>query len=178
MKWQARDEQMKIEYRPADETSARAFLIWHYEPPYDIYNCPLELVEEYVRYNIDPENNVYTMFDQHGELVGYCSYGADARVAGGDYSEEALDIGLMVKPELTGQGLGSEFASLVIENGTSLYRPGKLRVTIAAFNRRAIRVWEKNGFKLSQTFKRTRDGMEFVILTRFSEPKSTGDKQG
>lgn len=155
----------KIEYRPADETSAREFLSWRYEPPYDIYNYPPEQMETFLQYSIDPENNVYAMFAPDGELIGSCSYGRDAQVPGGDYSEEALDIGLMVKPELTGQGLGAAFAKEVIRNGVSKYAPKKLRVTIAAFNHRAMRVWEKNGFRQTQTFKRSGDGVNFKILT-------------
>jgi [ribosomal protein S18]-alanine N-acetyltransferase len=156
---------MKISYRPADEASAREFVQWQYEPPYDVYNCPPEQVEKYIRYSIDPKNNIYAMFDQTEKLIGYCSYGRDARIPGGDYSEDALDIGLMIKPELTGQGLGTDIASKVVQNGVNVYSPGKLRVTIAAFNKRAIRVWEKNGFQQIQTFKRNGDGMEFVIMT-------------
>jgi len=157
---------MKIDYRLADEKSAREFLGWHYEPPYDIYNCPPEQLEETVQYNIDPANNVYAMFDQDEELIGFCSYGRDARVPGGDYSEEALDIGLMIKPALTGQGFGAAFAGDVIRNGIEKYAPRKLRVTIAAFNTRAIRVWEKHGFQQTQTFKRSRGGMEFIIMMK------------
>jgi len=157
---------MNINYRPADEKLTREFLEWQYEPPYDIYNCPPDQVEKIVRYNIDPLNNVYAMFNEDNQLVGYCSYGRDAQVPGGDYSEAALDIGMMIKPELTGQGLGAMFAEGVIKNGVDKYKPRKLRVTIAAFNKRAIRVWEKNDFQQTQIFKRSKDGMEFVILTK------------
>jgi [ribosomal protein S18]-alanine N-acetyltransferase len=158
---------MKIDYRPTDEKSAREFLQWHYEPPYDIYNCPPADLEEALQYNLDPKNNVYAMFDENDELVAYCSYGGDAQVPGGDYSEEALDIGLMIKPELTGQGLGAAFAKEVIRNGIERYAPKKLRVTIAAFNKRAIRVWEKSGFQQTQTFKRkSRIGLEFIVMSK------------
>lgn len=155
----------QITYRPADEASAREFLQWQYEPPYDIYNCPPRQVDEQIRYNIDPENNVYAMYIQDNELIGYCSYGSDAQVPGGDYSQEALDIGMMIKPALTGQGMGSVFAREVIQRGINKYVPRKLRVTIAAFNQRAIRAWEKNGFQRIQSFKRRGDGLEFVIMT-------------
>jgi ribosomal-protein-alanine N-acetyltransferase len=157
---------LQITYRPADETSVREFLRWQYEPPYDIYNCQPLNMEEAIQYNLDPANNIYAMFTQDDRLIGYCSYGEDAQVPGGDYSEEALDIGLMIKPELTGQGLGADFARDVIHNGGRLFDPGKRRVTIAAFNRRAIRVWEKNGFRQTQTFKRERDGMGFIIMVK------------
>jgi [ribosomal protein S18]-alanine N-acetyltransferase len=158
--------ELQISYRPADEESAREFLEWRYKPPYDIYNCPPDQMEASIQYNVDPRNNVYAMFAQDEGLIGYCSYGRDAQVPGGDYREEALDIGLMIKPEMTGQGLGTVFAREVIQNGISRYDPGTMRVTIAAFNRRAIRTWEKNGFQQTQTFKRSRDGMEFVIMTK------------
>jgi ribosomal-protein-alanine N-acetyltransferase len=160
---------MEIDYRPADEKSAREFLQWQYEPPYDIYNCSPADLEEALQYNLDPKNNVYAMFDEHDTLVAYCSYGEDAQVPGGDYSEEALDIGLMVKPELTGQGLGAAFTREVIRNGVERYAPKKLRVTIAAFNKRAIHTWEKNEFQQTQTFKRrSRDGMEFIVMTKMT----------
>ena len=157
---------MKVTYHPADDKSAREFVQWKYEPPYDIYNCPSEQVDEFIQYNIDPENNVFAIYGQDDGLIGYCSYGQDAQVPGGDYSEEALDIGLMIKPELTGQGLGAAFSGEVIRNGIAKFSPKKLRVTIAAFNKRAMRTWNKNGFEQVQMFKRSRDGMEFVIMTR------------
>ena len=157
---------MKINYRPADEKSVRDFVKWKYEPPYDIYNCPPGEAEKAIRYNIDPGNNVYAMFNQDGRLIGYCSYGKDAQVPGGDYSDEALDIGLMINPELTGQGMGTVFARDVIHNGISKYSPTNLRVTIATFNKRAIHTWEKIGFQSIQTFERDGDGMEFIIMTK------------
>jgi ribosomal-protein-alanine N-acetyltransferase len=157
---------VRTEYRPAEKKHARIFVNWQYEPPYDVYNCPPEEIGDAVQHNINPENKVYAMFDQNEELIGYCSYGKDAQVPGGDYSEAALDIGLMIKPELTGQGMGSDFASEVIQNGIDKYAPKKLRVTIAAFNQRAMRVWEKNGFQQTQKFNREGDGMEFVIMKK------------
>ncbi|MGD8404234.1 MAG: GNAT family N-acetyltransferase [Anaerolineales bacterium] len=157
---------LHISYRPAEKKHARVFVNWQYEPPYDVYNCPPEEIGDAVQYNIDPANNVYAMLDQNEALIGYCSYGKDAQVPGGDYSEEALDIGLMIKPELTGQGMGTVFVEEVIQNGIEKYAPEKLRVTIAAFNKRAIRVWEKNGFQQSQNFSREGAGMEFVIMKK------------
>lgn len=155
-----------VDYRLADEKTAREFLSWKYPPPYDVYNSLPEYFEEDLFYQTDPTNNIYGMFSQEGELIGYCSYGCDAQVPGGDYTEDALDIGLMVKPELTGMKLGRYFVREVIRNGIEKYHPAKLRVTIAEFNKRAIRVWKKNGFKSVQVFERLNDEMKFVIMTR------------
>jgi len=152
-----------ITFLPVDEKSAREFLTWKYEPPYEIYNYSPENFERDLAYHLDPTNNLYSMF-REDELVGYCSYGRDARVSGGDYSEEALDIGMMIKPELTGQGNGSKYANAVIHYGISKYNPEKLRVTILKTNKRAMKVWEKNGFTKDQTFERENDKTEFVIF--------------
>lgn len=155
----------EIRFLPTDEASARQFLTWKYEPPYEIYNYSPERFEEDLAYHIDPANNLYSMY--HGdELVGYCSYGRDAQVPGGDYTEEALDIGMMIIPVLTGHGQGSEYANAVIQNVISKYQPKRLRVTILATNLRAIRVWKKNGFQTVQSFSRESDGLSFVILMK------------
>lgn len=155
----------EISFSPVDERSAREFLEWKYESPYEIYNYSPENFERDLTYHIDPSNNLYNMA-RDGELIGYCSYGRDARVPGGDYSEEALDIGMMIKPELTGQGQGSHYANAVIQNGLAKYNPRKLRVTILDTNQRAIKVWKKNGFHRTQAFERVKDQLGFVIFTK------------
>ena len=92
---------------------------------------------------------------------------ADAQVPGGDYSEEALDIGLMIKPELTGQGLGTGFVANIVHHAIETYKPAKLRVTILESNKRAMRVWEKNGLQKEQSFKRESDNTAFFIFTKY-----------
>ena len=155
----------KIEYHPTDEASAREFLHWKYDPPYEIYNYRPEYFEEDLVYHLDPGNHIYSIF-RNGELVGYCSFGQDACVRGGDYGEPALDIGLMIKPSLTGQGLGSDFVQDVIRFAIGEFQPERLRVTILESNLRARRVWEKNGFHTVSAFQRESDSLPFVILTR------------
>ena len=152
-------------FLPTDEKSVREFLKWKYEHPYEIYNYSPVHFERDLAYHLDPANNLYCIFHK-GELIGYCSYGRDARVPGGDYSEEALDIGMMIKPELTGQGQGSKYANAVTQNGIAKYNPKKLRVTILDTNQRAMKVWQKNGFRRVQSFARENDQLGFVVFTK------------
>ena len=154
-----------IQYSPVDEASVRELLKWRYEPPYENYNYSPEHFERDLAYHLDPVNNLYSMRIE-GELVGYCSFGQDAQVPGGDYSEDALDIGMMIKPELTGQGLGSSFVANVIQQAITKYSPKKLRVTILETNQRAMKVWEKNGFRKTQSFESKHNQKRFVIFTR------------
>ena len=155
----------QITYLPTNEKSAREFLAWRYEAPYEIYNYDSENSERDLAYHIDPVNNLHSMY-RDGELIGYCSFGRDAQVPGGDYSEEALDIGLMIKPELTSQGLGTGFVANIVQHALETYKPNKLRVTILESNKRAMRVWEKNGFQRTQAFQQESDDLGFVIFTK------------
>ena len=143
----------KITYLPTDEKSAREFLRWKYEAPYETYNYSPENFDKDLAYHLDPVNNLYCMY-RDDELIGYCSFGRDAQVPGGDYSEDALDIGMMIKPELTGQGQGSGFVKNIVQHAIEKYKPKKLRVTILETNLRAVRVWEKNDFRKTQSFER------------------------
>jgi ribosomal-protein-alanine N-acetyltransferase len=157
---------MAFTFRVADEGTVRAFLAWRYEPPYDIYSPDPEAVEVEVRYFLDPQVICYGMWDERGELAAYCTFGQDGQVPGGDYSEEGLDIGLGVRPDLTGQGQGIRFVEAVVDFAGRSYAPRALRVTVAKFNARAQRVWEKAGFQRVQRFERDPDGLPFVVLTR------------
>jgi RimJ/RimL family protein N-acetyltransferase len=159
---------MSLVFQSADEVTVRAFWGWQYEVPYDVYDLTSEDIEEEVRYFLDPEVNCYAVKDAMGELVAYCTFGSDGRVPGGDYDAEALDIGLGVRPDLTGQGQGSNYVSAVLDFARRTYSPPAFRVTVAEFNTRALRVWEKAGFRRVQRFGRNPDGMEFVIMMRES----------
>ena len=157
-----------IHYSPVDEASAREFLTWKYDPPYEVYNYAPENFDKDLVYTLDPKNNIYCMYHDD-KLIGYCSFGRDAQVPGGDYSEDALDIGMMIKPELTSQGMGSSYVASVIQYALAEYKPKRLRVTIMASNLRARRVWEKNGFIMSQQFAGNmgdKGQSDFVILTK------------
>jgi RimJ/RimL family protein N-acetyltransferase len=104
--------------------------------------------------------------DENSGLVGYCSFGQDGQVTGGDYCDDALDVGIGVRPDLTGQGKGIEYAKTVLEFAESKLSPKAFRVTIAAFNKRALRVWQKLEFEHQQSFERKSDGMQFIVLVR------------
>lgn len=160
---------MYLTFRPMDEASARAILTWRYEAPYDLYNLEPGDVEEAVQFFLDPQNGYQSMADEQGELVAYCCFGLDARVSGGDYDAPALDIGLGVRPDRTGQGRGLEYVRAVLGLAQRTVAPDTLRVTVAEFNKRAQKVWWQAGFRPVQRFVRSQDGRPFVVLLRKDE---------
>jgi RimJ/RimL family protein N-acetyltransferase len=165
---------MIISFVPIDEQAASEIVRWCYEPPYEIYN--LEDSKESIQYALDPQYNYTVMRDESGRLVGFCSFGVDGQVPGGDYRAEALDIGMGICPDFTGKGLGSSFVRAVLDFAEKEFHPKTYRVTIAAFNRRARRVWEKNGFQQVQSFIHADSRREFCVYTRI--PNSKADPNG
>lgn len=159
---------MPLIFYPMDEESARAIVTWCYEAPYDIYNLNTGNADQVVSCFVDPVNAYHAIVDGEGRLVGYCCFGPDAQVPGGDYDKPALDVGLGVHPDLTGLGLGGAFVDAVLCFARQELAPSEFRVTVAEFNERAQRVWKKAHFRSEQRFKRVPDGAPFVILTRES----------
>jgi ribosomal-protein-alanine N-acetyltransferase len=155
-------------FRPMSEEDARAILQWRYEAPYSIYNPDPENLDEDLKGFLDPRYAYHSIVTEQGELVGYCCFGLDAQVPGGDYTEDALDVGAGLRPDLTGRGLGPSFLNAILDFAGEKFEPVAFRATVAAFNRRALRAWEKLGFQPVQTFASRvhSDGLKFVVLIR------------
>ena len=158
---------MQLTIQPMTRSGVMAIASWRYPPPYDIYNLTFPPSAADVQYFLDPAIAYHEIRDGAGELVGFCSFGADGQVPGGDYRTAALDIGMGIHPDLTGQGLGHSFGQAVIDFACSHCAPAQLRVTIANFNLRAQRVWQRLGFQPVTSFAaRVGDGLPFTIFTR------------
>lgn len=154
---------MSFRFHHITPQSARVVLSWVYPPPYQVYNEDPSHIERLIDELQRPDYHYYTLAEGCDPLVAYCCFGLDARVGGGDYSLDALDIGLMVRPDLNGLGRGAEYAGAVLQFARSHFPQHSWRVTIAEFNQRAQRVWNKLGFERVQVFARTSDGMLFGV---------------
>ncbi|PZU95240.1 MAG: N-acetyltransferase [Leptolyngbya sp.] len=156
---------MGLSFCQLEKEHALAIITWHYSSPYDYYNVDAHTIQEVLHYLIDAKNDFWAILNLQGELEGYCSFGSDGQGPGGDYSTEALDIGMGIRPDLVGQGRGQQYAKAVVGHGTNQYRAQQLRVTIAEFNKRAQRIWARLGFKQVEKFTKIGNGEEFVVLT-------------
>ena len=161
--------------RPITADDVRHIITWRYESPYDIYNMgsglddAIELAEA-IDYFLRPQYHFQAMLRHPAdELAGFCSFGSDGQVAGGDYRHPAVDIGMGVHPQYTGRGLGTTFAGAAIDFALAHFKPPQLRVTIAEFNRRAQKVWERHGFAPVQHFLSLYSKRPFIIYVRDEE---------
>ena len=151
---------MSLQFCPLQRDHALAILSWRYPPPYDVYNLDQEDLADLLK----PHNAFFALIQSDSTLAGFCSFGPDGQVSGGSYDATALDIGMGLHPNLIGQGQGRHYATAVARYGSSQFGAQRLRVTIATFNLRAQRLWQRLGFEPVEQFCRTGSHQTFVIM--------------
>ena len=117
---------------PASPEALADIATWAYEPPYDFYDGRHEPVRDPARY--------FAALDEGGSLVGHYYF---------ELRDGVLQYGLGLRPELTGRGHGLEFFRVGLEFGRERFRPERIVLAVAAFNERAITVYERAGFRIT-----------------------------
>ena len=69
-----------------------------------------------------------------------------------------------MNPEFVGQGRGKAFCSIIIRHIEENNKKTAIRLTVAKFNQRAIRLYENLGFKKEKEFQTYT--AEFMIMVR------------
>jgi [ribosomal protein S18]-alanine N-acetyltransferase len=129
---------------------------WHYDGDYSFYD--IEADAEDLAEFLNPEERGDTTFavSKDKELVAFFSV---SRIADGIF-----DIGLGMRPDLTGKGNGIEFLSTGINFVQSEFKSEKITLSVATFNQRAIKLYRKVGFKDVETFMQDTNGSTFEFL--------------
>ena len=107
------------------QEDAVAIATWRYPPPYDFYDAdadPGDLAELLDRST--PRGSLLLGVED-GELIGF------AQVSTADGT---ADIGLGLRPDLTGRGLGSAFLEAVMAFVREGEEPARFTLSVAAFN--------------------------------------------
>lgn len=148
---------MRLKIAPMRAEWAEEIGAWRYPgelSAYDLMGDTAELMEGGYLAALDEER-----------LVGFYCYGAPARVPGYGYGEQALDMGLGLHPALVRQGHGRRFVARGIEYLEQRFPGRPLRLTVAQFNRPAIRVYAGLGFELLDRFEAP-GGHPFWVMQR------------
>lgn len=157
---------MTLKIMTMTSDAAREILSWQYPDDYAMYNIIVDNIDEEVAFFMNPDNHYYAIVDIDETVVGHCVFYTEARVPGGDYSLDALDIGIGMRPDWTGRGKGTNITRLVMDFGREKYTPSYFRATVAAWNDRAQKVCTNNGFDEATRFTATSSGKEFMIFVR------------
>lgn len=135
---------------------------WHYDNVYSFYDMKAD--QDDLKIFTDKanwKNVIFAVLNKNDELIAWSSF----------YLEnEVVWLALGLKPELTGKGFGEEFVSdciRFIKSNSHLNRK-TIKLEVAFFNRRAIKVYERVGFVESDRIvKSTHIGkIDFLQMTK------------
>ena len=135
---------MHVTIGPLRWRDAFAIARWHYPGPYAIYDIQATALLGMRIY--------HHALDEQDQLIGFYSF---------IHRDDEVEVGLALRPDLTGQGLGCAFLQAGLEYAKDLFHPLRFRLDVATFNQRAMRVYERAHFRPVRTFTR-QIGREFV----------------
>lgn len=156
---------MGLRFETMTVEAAHEMITWRYEGDYSLYNIDAEDIEAELVYMCDPANHYYAIYEAES-LIGHVSFYADARVKGGDYSADALDIGIGMRPDTTGKGNGSAIIAEILKFAREQYQPKAFRATIIAWNKRSQKATTNNGFEEVSRFRSDAHDTDFIIFMR------------
>jgi RimJ/RimL family protein N-acetyltransferase len=146
---------VEIRVAPASAETQEELASWRYPPPYDFYDGDVDPV-------LNPER-FYAARGEADELIGFYYF---------EPNPPDLDYGLGLRPDLTGRGLGLEFFRAGLAFARDTYGPRRVLLHVAAFNERALRVYERAGFQVVSSHVRTFDRFGDVrFLTMADSPE-------
>ncbi len=143
---------MHFTFTPMAEEDARAIRSWNYEEPYSVYNIHGIEEPEAFEEMLDRRSPYYAVRDEHTTLIGFFSYGTSAHVDGDSkpglfVGDRMVTIGLGLRPNITGHGLGLAFVNAGLDFARKEFAPKHFRLYVFDWNERAIRVYERAGFQ-------------------------------
>ena len=94
-----------------------------------------------------PPGDVIIVQRRQGAPVEGGGRGED-RVHDFERKGDALEYGLGLRPDLTGQGVGLDFFRAGLEFAHERFEPERVILAVAAFNERARIVYERAGFRI------------------------------
>lgn len=133
---------------------------WHYKGVYSFYNMveDPEDFEEIISSSL--RGNRYFQVVNDDELIGYfCVEQLPAK---------KVEIGLGLKPDLTGKGLGLSFLEMIESFILKQQKYQTLVLSVVSFNERAIKVYLKAGYVRvgSEIAASNNSEYEFIMLEK------------
>ncbi len=148
-------------FRLMEDSEAAEISGWHYEPPYDFYDATGDLDDLQELLDAKRRKGAYfSAFDERGVLVGFFQFESDGTT---------VDVGLGMRPDLTGHGLGIGYLLAGLEFARKRFSPEGFTLSVATFNERAILVYERAGFRRGSEYTHHTNGGEYLFLSMARE---------
>jgi RimJ/RimL family protein N-acetyltransferase len=136
--------------RSLESNHAEEICSWIYEAPYDIYNWPTweQMKKDGIEFG-DPvlrAAQYAAILNSQQELIGFAQFFPLARVT---------RLGLGLRPDLCGHGLGPAFTKLIVSEARRRTPQNEIDLEVLAWNTRAARAYERAGFRITDTYSRS-----------------------
>lgn len=149
---------MQFNFRLMDENYAQTIAGWHYDGVYSFYD--LDQDAEDLADLLNPRrwaDRYYAVVDETNVLVGYfCFEPGEPR---------QVEIGLGLRPDCTGKGLGQAFVEAGLKFAAEKFNPATFCLSVATFNKRAIRLYTRLGFIPDGVFINPTNGGQYEFLS-------------
>ncbi|HEU5138787.1 MAG TPA: GNAT family N-acetyltransferase [Bacillales bacterium] len=151
---------MALFFQQRTQKETQEIINWHYDEPYSFYD--IEADKEDLAEFLDPSSwgNSYVVYDKEDELIGFFSFEQDGGI---------VEIGLGLRPDLTGQGIGFAFVKEGLAFAREQYSPQMFKLAVATFNERAMKVYEKAGFRKVRNFMQATNGGHYEFVEMIQE---------
>jgi ribosomal-protein-alanine N-acetyltransferase len=139
------------------QAEAEAVAGWHYEPPYDFYDATADEDDLALLLSAERrEGRTFSVRGEGSELLGFFSFGP--------VEDGVVVVGLGLRPDLTGRGLGHAFVASGLAFARERFAPSRFRLSVAEFNERAIAVYERAGFVRTRSFDHATNGGTYPFV--------------
>lgn len=114
--------------KPLTEAGKEDIRSWAYEGRYAVYNLPQDYTFS---------SGLFYELHLDAERIGYVHFREEV---------ETIMLGMGLRPDLCGKGLGTEVLKAVFRISESVYPEKPLSLAVRSWNQRAVRCYQKAGF--------------------------------
>ena len=141
--------------QPMSQDSADQIASWHYPAPYDFYDMVADEEDLAELLSESTRENTYFEVIRNGALFGFATFQSQNKV---------LEIGLGMKPDQTGKGLGVNFYQAIEDYARKNFDCQVLQLSVASFNQRALALYQKVGYEKVESYQQATNGGEYPFF--------------
>ncbi|HAT53647.1 MAG TPA: N-acetyltransferase [Lactobacillus sp.] len=130
---------------------------WHYDGIYQFYDMKADPEDYQELISSRQRGDHYFQVTNEDVLIGFFAVETTTQPF-------VLEIGLGMKPDLTGQGNGRKFVQLVLKYVQTTYHSHKILFDVAEFNERARKLYSDLGFITEHRHLQATNGGKFSFV--------------
>lgn len=136
---------------------------WHYESTYSFYDLENDQddLQEFLNLENTPNKSFFSALNENMELAGFFEL---------THREDCIEVGLGMRPDLTGMGMGLSFVQSGMKFLRTNYPIRKIKLLVLSSNKRAQIVYERAGFMARDSILMESNNGKFCFTEMVLEP--------